>query len=109
MLLQSLGTGVQLSGLGWDHTPFTPAVGKLCFFCWVPGDTDIVSGVKGGLVVDDEDLVGGSGAGEAGHEATLKSGPHGEAGGHWSDSDFHSGVVGGSRSGAGVGSGSRLP
>ena len=60
-----------------------------------------MSGVKGGLVVEDEDVVGGSGAGGAGHEATLKSGPHGEAGGHWSDSDFHSGAVGGSGAGAG--------
>ena len=92
-----------MSGIGWEHTPFTPAVDKLCFFCWVPGDTDIVSGVKGGLVVEDEDVVGGSGAGGAGHEATLKSGPHGEAGGHRL-------VVGGLGAGAGCsGSTSNIP
>ena len=56
--------------------------GQTLLFCWVPVNTDIVSGVKGGLVVEDEDVVGGSGVGGAGHEAALNSGPHGEAGGH---------------------------
>ena len=75
--------------------PFTAAVGKLCVFSWVPRGTDVVSGVKGEVVVEDGGVVCRLRAGVAGHEATLESGLHGEAGGHWSDSDFHSGVVGG--------------
>ena len=81
--------------------PFTAAVGKLCVFSRVSRGTDVVSGVKGEVVVEDGGVVCRLRAGVAGHEDTLESGLHGEAGGHWSDSDFHSGVVGGSGAGAG--------